>query len=700
MANEPTDGAVPAGDSARHDAPDADRGTAAREQTGRVLARQVQAIPEKPGVYLFRNARADVIYVGKARSLRSRVRSYFGSPHSLAGKTRRLSAAIADIEYVVTNTEQEALHLEATLCKRHQPLYNVRLKDDKHYPYLKIDVDQPWPRVYITRSVQRDGGRYFGPYANAKSVRTTLDIVKKLFPWRSCTKTITGTDARPCLDYYIRRCIAPCTSYCSPEEYAAVIAQVILFLEGRTDLVLRSLRARMEEASAKLDFEQAARIRDQIRAVRKVSEAQVIASTEEAEIDVFGLAQDGNEAVAQVLFVRGRKMTGRDSFSLAGTREETRAAVLSSFLKQYYEEATLVPRLVLVPELPEEAPLLQDWLGAKRGTAVELRAPVRGEKRRLVAMAGENAQESLQMQRVKWLADTGKTSAALSELEDALSLPRPPQRIECYDVSNIQGTNSVASMVVFLEGQSAPKEYRRFEIKTVAGANDFASMAEVLTRRFKRLAKQREEARQEETGDEGSDTSAREGAAATGADGLATGRSVGGAAAVEAPAAEVDAASVPPANAETIAAREGWAAVPDLLIVDGGKGQLSAAHDVLRNLGMDDVPLAGLAKRNEELFMVDSQEPIRLDRRSQGLYLVQRVRDEAHRFAITYHRQLRSKRGMRSALDDVPGVGPTRKKALLRKFGSLQAIRAATLEEIAATPGVTPRVAAQVKERL
>jgi excinuclease ABC subunit C len=623
------------------------------------LSAQVRAIPEKPGVYLFRDSRGAVIYVGKAAKLRSRVRSYFGSPHSLTGKTRNLSAAIAELEYVTTNTEQEALHLEATLCKRHQPLFNVRLKDDKHYPYLKIDVDEAWPRVYITRSVQRDGGRYFGPYANAKSVRTTLDIVKKLFPWRSCTKTITGTDARPCLDYYIRRCIAPCTSYCTPEEYGAVIQQVIHFLEGRTDLVLRDLRGRMGEASEKLDFEQAGRIRDQIQAVERVTESQVIASTAEAEIDVFGLALDGNEGVAQVLFVRGTKMTGGDAFSLAGTTEETRAAVLTSFVSQFYEDAPLVPRLILVPDVPEEAALLSSWLSDKRGGPVELRMPVRGEKRRLVGMAEDNARESLQMRRVKWMADEGKTGAALEELEEALSLPAPPSRIECYDISNIQGTNSVASMVVFLDGQPATKEYRRFEIKTVAGANDFASMAEVLERRFKRMAKDLEAARDSDD---------------TGAAG--------------------------PEGEKAVPAREGWEAVPDLVIVDGGKGQLSSAHDVMRNLGIDNVPLAGLAKRNEELFMVDSKEPIHLDRRSQGLYLVQRVRDEAHRFAITYHRTLRSKRGMQSALDSVPGVGPQRKKALLKKFGSVKAIREAGVEEIAATPGLTQRVATQVKDRL
>ena len=636
------------------------------------LSAQVQALPERPGVYLFRNQRGGVIYVGKAANLKARVRSYFGSPRSLEGKTRNLVAKVADLQYVVTNTEQEALHLEATLVKRHQPLFNVRLKDDKHYPYLKIDVDELWPRVYITRRVERDGARYFGPYASAKSVRTTLDLVKKLFPWRSCTKTITGTDPRPCLDYYIKRCIAPCTSFCTPQEYRAVIDQVILFLEGRTDIVLRELKRQMSEAAEGLAFEQAARLRDQIAAVERVTETQVIATTEEADIDVFGLAQDGNEAVGQVLFIRGTKMTGGDHFSLVGTDEEAPENVLNSLLTQFYESAATVPRQVLLPHDVAERPLLAAWLSAKRGRAVELRAPTRGEKRRLVAMASDNAREALEMTRVKWMADAGKISAALAELEEALALPAQPRRVECYDISNTQGSNSVASMVVFLDGQPAPREYRRFEIKTVAGADDFASMAEVLERRFKRLGKDRQ--------------AARDAAAAVAADG-------GEAKAAPEREGEAD---------DTEAPRRllGWGAVPDLVIVDGGKGQLSAAHDVLRNLGADDVPLAGLAKRAEELFVVDSKEPIRLDRRSQGLYLVQRIRDEAHRFAIGYHRTLRSKRGMRSALDSVRGVGPTRKKALLRRFGSVKAIREAEVDQLAAVPGLTRRVANEIKEQL
>ncbi len=653
------------------------------------LSAQVRAVPEKPGVYLYRNERGEVIYVGKAAKLRSRVRSYFGSPRALEGKTRALVANIADIEYVTTNTEQEALHLEATLVKRHQPFFNVRLKDDKHYPYLKIDVDEAWPRVYITRRVENDGARYFGPYASAKSVRTTLDLVKKLFPWRSCTKTITGSDARPCLDYYIRRCIAPCTSYCTPEEYRAVVDQVIHFLEGRTDVVIADLKRRMHEAAERLEFEQAAQVRDQLTALERVTEAQITASTEEADIDVFGLAQDGNEAVAQVLFVRGTKMTGGDHFVLAGAKDESREVVLGSFLTQFYDEASMVPRLVLLPHEVDKRELLGAWLSSKRGTAVEVRIPERGEKRQLVSMASDNAREAMQMLRVKWMADEGKTSAALEELEEALNLPAPPRRVECYDISNTQGSNSVASMVVFLDGQPAPREYRRFEIKTVTGANDFASMAEVLGRRFKRLAKEREAQRAAAGEPQGGVVEAAANGVTAPSEGDADGDVVG----------DTDGEGRAGSGASE-SEQEGWGAVPDLVIVDGGKGQLSAAHDVLRNLGIDDVPLAGLAKREEELFVVDTKEPIRLDRRSQGLYLVQRIRDEAHRFAITYHRNLRKKRGMRSALDSVPGVGPKRKKALLRKFGTVKGIREAELDELAALPGMTRRLATSIKEHL
>ncbi len=676
------------------------------------LDAHVRALPSKPGVYLFRNAVGEVIYVGKAANLRSRVRSYFGSPTSLEGKTRILASKIEDLEHIISNTEQEALHLEATLCKRHQPFFNVRLKDDKHYPFLKIDVTEPWPRVYITRRVERDGARYFGPYASAKSVRTTLNLVKKLFPWRSCTKAITGTDPRPCLDYYINRCIAPCTSSCTPAEYREVIDQVILFLEGHTDVVVRELKHQMTTAADQLQFERAAQIRDQIKAVVRVTESQVTAQVERTNIDVFGIAQDGDETVVEVFFVRGQKMTGRDHFVLAGTKDETVNTILGAFLKQFYESSSSVPRLVLVPHAIQESELIEGWLRSKRGSNVELRVPKRGEKRRLVAMATDNARESLQMLRVKWMANAGKTSKALNELQEAMNLPARPQRIECYDISNTQGTNSVASMVVFLNGQPATREYRRFKIRDVEGANDFASIAEVLQRRFKRMARERQSNREQEPSigeykaippDLRLPVFAEEPRpVGPPADPIVDAEGIFASVTDSGPASSGLAAEVGASEAANITQRskEGWEAKPDLVIVDGGKGQLSAAHDVMRNLGVDDLPLAGLAKREEELFVVDSREPIRLDPRSQGLYLVQRIRDEAHRFAITYHRSLRDKRGLKSPLDSVAGIGPRKKKILLRKFGSIKGLREATVDEIAATPGLTPALAKLVKDAI
>lgn len=618
-------------------------------QRQRLLA-QLRALPARPGVYLFRNGEGRVIYVGKAASLRNRVRSYFGSPRSFEPKTRRLAAEIADFEFIVTGTVQEALILEANLIKRHQPLFNVRLKDDKHYPYLKITVKEPWPRVEITRRVADDGARYFGPYA-AGSVRYVLDLVKKLFPWRSCTKTITGDDPRPCLDYYIHRCLGPCASLCTREEYDNVIRQVIMFLEGRTTEITRDLRREMQAASEAMEYERAARLRDQIRAIERTTERQVMEVRDRTDMDVFGLARENHEAFVQVFFVRKGNVVGSDSFQLDGTADEPDDAVLASFIEQFYESAPYVPPRVLLPVSVADQELMEAWLTERRGSRVRFMVPQRGEKRTLVLRAADNAREALQQARARWLADSAKKQEALQQLQEELNLPGPPRRIECYDISNIQGTSAVGSMVVFVDGNPRPSEYRRFRIKGVSGANDFAMMQEVLRRRFKRAA------------------------LATGSRGQPP--SPGG----EEAAAEYD---------------PSFGAMPDLVIVDGGKGQVSAAHDVMRNLGVGQVPLAGLAKRLEELYVKDMSEPIVLPRTSQALYLVQRIRDEAHRFAITYHRDVRQKTGMESALDRVPGIGPKRKRALLRKFGSLKAIREATVEEIAATPGFTRSLAERV----
>ncbi len=632
--------------------------------TANKFAEQLALVPAGPGVYVMRGADGGVIYVGKAASLRNRVRSYFGSPMSMEGKTRLLAEQIADFEYIVTHTEQEAMHLEAAMVKRHQPIFNIRLKDDKHYPYLKVDLTDPWPRVYITRRVEKDGARYFGPFANAGSVRRTLDIVNKLFPWRSCTKTITGTDPRPCLDYYIHRCIAPCTSYCTKEEYDEVIRQVILFLEGRTEEVVRRLKQEMKQASDAMEYERAGRIRDQIEAVNRVTERQAVASTRPSDEDVFGLARGETDAMVQVLFVRGVKMIGLDGFTLDGTKDEPDADVMASFVKQFYESATYIPRRVVLPVPLVEQELIESWLTERRGGRVELLVPRRGEKRRLVEMATNNAREALSMARVKWLADRGKTQSALAQLQEELDLPALPRRIECYDISNIQGTSSVGSMVVFVDGHPRPQEYRRFRIKTVVGANDFASMAEVLRRRFRRAR----ERLIEETG-------------------------------AEAPAVDGDGNGIEPSRGSAGRAREdaSFAALPDLVIIDGGKGQLSAVVDVMREMGVKHIPTVGLAKQHDEIYVQDVSDPVVLPRTSEALYLVQRIRDEAHRFAITYHRGVRGKSSIQSALDTIPGVGPKRKKALLRKFGSVRAIREASVEEIASTVGFTSALAEKVK---
>ena len=619
---------------------------------------QVRTLPTTPGVYLMRGAAGEVIYVGKAKQLRTRVRSYFGSARSLEPRMRALAEQVSTIDHIATRSEAEALLLEATLIKRHQPGFNIRLKDDKRYPYLKVDVLSPWPRVTITRRVEEDGARYFGPYASAGSVRRTLDVVKKLFPWRSCTKTITGTDPRPCLDYYIKRCIAPCTGYCTAEEYRDVIAQTVLFLEGRSSEVLAQLRQEMSTAAEALQFERAARIRDQIDSIERVTgERRQMASTTALDADVFALAREGDEACVLVFFARGTVIADTDSFTLDGAGEADDSEVIGAFLAQYYESATYVPRTILLSTAPADREGLGAALRGRRGGAVELAVPRRGERRRLVETAEENARQALSMHHARWLADRDKTEQALSLLEEELDLPDRPQRIECYDVSTIQGTNTVASMVVFENGRARPQQYRRFRIRSVAGQDDFASMREVIERRFRHLAT---------------------------ADAVA----LGGVPGAGRPAERAAGESSP------------WDQVPDLVIIDGGRGQLGAALDLLRDLGLGAIPVCGLAKREEEIYVADLEEPIRLPRDSEALYLVQRVRDEAHRFAVSYHRSLRGRSQTRSALDSVPGVGPKRKRALLRRFGTVRGVREASVDDIAATVGFTRRLAEAVKRSL
>ncbi|HKV00912.1 MAG TPA: excinuclease ABC subunit UvrC [Ktedonobacteraceae bacterium] len=623
----------------------------------------LNSLPHKPGIYLMKDAEGKILYVGKAISLYNRVRSYFQESSDLGPKNRSMVAKVDDIEFLVVKNEVEALVLESNYIKQYRPKYNVLLRDDKNYPYIKVSLTEDFPRVYRVRSFQRDGNRYFGPYTNSGAVDSTLDLLNKLFAFRTCRYDASNWAppinaeppagwkqrllARPCTQFYIHRCIAPCVGYATREEYDAVIQQVILFLEGKHEEVVDNLRKKMDEAADNLNFEEAARIRDRIRAVERILERQRIIHTEgQEDQDVIALASEEDETSAQVFFFRGGKLIGREFFILQGTRDSSPGEVMSSFLQQFYESSPHIPAEVIVEVEPDDRAIIQNWLKEKRGGVVTLIVPKRGEKLRLVEMVKQNAQEVLEQQRIKWLTDSQKTQLALEELQDVFNLAAPPMRIECYDISNTQGTNSVGAMVVFEAGRPRPNEYRRFKIKTVEGPNDFASIQEMLRRRFRRQAQQNEERGEE----------------------------------IE----------------QEVPLEHDWA-MPDLIIIDGGKGQLSAAMEVLQELHID-VPTTGLAKENEELFIPGSPDPIILPRTSQGLYMVQRIRDEAHRFGITYHRKLRSDRTFKSVLDEIPGIGPKRKQALMKHFGSVRAISNASVDDLATLNGMTREAAEKVKE--
>jgi excinuclease ABC subunit C len=610
------------------------------------LEATLKRLPDRPGVYLMRDTRGVVLYVGKAQSLRNRVRSYW-QKHVPAGEIHRIRSVIdrvADVEVTEVDSVSEALLLEANLIKRFKPRFNVRLKDDKSYPYIKVTLADDFPRVERTRKLVNDGSRYFGPYASASSVDESMNLVRRLFPFRTCTIEIKDGERalqRPCLLYHIKRCQGPCIEAISKDDYRADIEQVELFLEGRQETLVKALRVEMASASQKQDYERAAQHRDKIRAIERTMESQKMAAFARTELDMVGMARQDNQAAMTLFVIRDGKMIGRDVYLLDAVREAPDEEVLASFLEQYYARATSIPREVYVPCPLEEGSAIQTFLGERRGGPVHVRVPQRGEKRSLMELATRNAADTLAREHARWLADQGKTLAALEELAEALGLAGPPLRIECYDISNFQGSESVGSMVVFEDGKPRSGEYRRFRIKTVQGPNDFASHQEVLRRRF----------RVTRSGDEGSEEERR------------------------------------------------WA-MPDLVIVDGGKGQVSAAKSVLDELGLHDLPLAGLAKEREELFLPGRPDPIVLPPTSSALYLVQRLRDEAHRFAITYHRSLRDRRTVRSAFDDLPGVGPKRKRELLKVFGSIKRVREAPVEQIAAVPGISRALAERIKMTL
>jgi len=608
--------------------------------TSNLIAEQLKQLPPSPGVYLMKEAEGNILYVGKAANLHQRVRSYFSAGQKLSPKLERMVARVDDFDFFVTTSEQEALILELNLIKRHRPRYNVRLKDDKTFPYLKIDINEDWPRVHITRRLEENGGRYFGPFASAKSVRQTLKVLKGIFPFRSCRKSITGTDLRPCLEYHIHHCLGPCIGIVSEEEYAEVIKQIILFLEGKQEMVVQELQSKMGKAAEALDFEKAALLRDQIQAIDRVIEGQRIATTVSGEQDVIAFASDKDQAYVQVFFIRSGKLIGRESFVLQGARSEEPGQIMTNFIKQFYASAPHTPPLLLLQYPVEDRTIIESWLQSKRGAKVHIQVPRRGNKKQLVRIVAENAQQGMEQLKIKQLAAPAALVTALAEIKRNLRLPRLPSRMEGFDISNIQGTVAVGSMVVFEQGKPKPSHYRRFRIKTVSGANDYAMLQEVIKRRFKRSLK--------------SD------------------------------------ASTP----------NTWAILPDLVFIDGGKGQLNSVLAAMREVGVGSVPTASLAKENEEIFVPQKREPIVLPRSSPGLQLLQRLRDEAHRFALGYHQKMRRRQTFASVLDTIPGIGPKRKRALLKQFGSVQAIREASIEELATTRGMSKNLAQKVKEHL
>lgn len=593
-----------------------------------------------------KDAQGDVVYVGKAQSLRNRVRSYWqkATPTGEIHRIRSVIDRVVDVEVTQTDSVSEALLLEMNLIKRYRPRFNVRLKDDKSYPYIKVTLADDFPRVERTRKLFNDGSRYFGPYGSATSVDESMNLVRRLFPFRTCTIDIKDGERalqRPCLLYHIKRCQGPCIQVISKDAYRADIEQVELFLEGRQESLVKALGREMHSAAERTDYERAAILRDKIRAIERTMESQKMAAFARTELDLVGMARQDNQAAIQLFVIRDGKMIGRDVFLLDAVKEAPDDEVLTSFLEQYYTRAGSIPREIYVPFATLETGVLEAFLSDRRAGPVHLRVPQRGERRELMALATRNASETLSREQARWLADQGKTLAALEELADALGLPGPPLRIECYDISNFGGSESVGSMVVFEDGKPRSGEYRRFRIKSVSGPNDFASHQEVLRRRFRTVR----------AGEEGSEEERR------------------------------------------------WA-MPDLVILDGGKGQVSAGKETLDDLGLRDLPLAGLAKEREELFLPDRGDPIVLPPTSPALYLVQRLRDEAHRFTITYHRGLRARREVRSAFDDLPGVGPKRKRELLKVFGSIKRVRDAPVEQIAAVPGIGPALAARIKATL
>lgn len=581
-------------------------------------------LPEKPGVYLMHDAEGKVIYVGKAVVLKNRVRSYFRNLASHTPKVRAMVAKIAEIETIITSSEVEALILECNLIKKYRPRYNISLKDDKSYPYLKVTMQEDFPRLHMTRCLMRDGAKYYGPYADAGAMYETMKLLKTMFPLRTCRKM---NPDRPCLNYHIKRCLAPCAGYVSKDEYGKMIKSVCMVLDGRTTELERDLKQRMQQAAEEYAFEEAARLRDQLQAVERLNESQKAVTNNGGDMDIIGFAQDMTGNCLQIFFVRKGKLIGRDNFFLQDGGEAPQE-VLTAFIKQYYNEATFIPREIVLPQLPqaEEQQLIELWLREKAERKVELLTPQRGVKRELLQLANDNALKLLQERLRKGSLSLKNDEQAAEELQQALGLAHSLERMDCFDISHTQGSETVASMVVFRNGSISKKDYRKYKIVSAEGKpDDFKSMQEVVYRRYK-----------------------------------------------------------------------DYEDLPNLVVIDGGKGQLSSALEVIRGLGLADLPVVGLAKREEEIFIPHQSTSILLDRDSAALHLIQRIRDEAHRFAITFHRKLRGKRNLVSVLDHVEGIGPKRRQALWKAFKTLDAMKAASVEELAAVDGMNSTAAQAV----
>ena len=602
---------------------------------------RLRDVPKNPGVYLHSNVKKEIIYVGKANSLQDRLKYYFSPQIDATPKIKELMNNIHDFDFIVTESEQEALLLENQLIKKYQPKYNARLKDDKSYPYIKITKSEEFPQIVISRNPKNDKNKYYGPYSSISSVRQTLDLLSKIFPYRTCTKEITGKDKKACLEFDIGRCKAPCIGNSDQAEYEEIISSVEKFLSGKTSPIVKEIKNEMVKASSAQNYERAAVYRDRIKAIERILEKQKVSGLRYETFDLISCVKIDNEAMIIVFNIRKGNMIAHEKFRIERTESTEVEEIIRLFLYDYYSKSIFIPNSILVSEYPSEKNIIKDFLENKSKKKINISIPVRGTKKKLLEMGTSNAKESLKQWQIKWINDSKKTRKALNDLQNELGLINLPNRIECFDISHIQGSNVVASMSVFENGLPKKSDYRRFKISEDKN-DDFAAMREVINRRYKKLLEKKDISKK----------------------------------------------------------LDSFSKVPDLILIDGGKGQLSSALQVLLELGFSNIPIAGIAKREEEIFMPYNEEPIILDRSSQGLYLIQRVRDEAHRFAITYHRNIRQKKSIQSELDTINGIGKVKKKALLKKFGSTEKIKNSSIKEIATIKNINDNLAKNILEVL